>query len=170
MIQRLTFFLGHPTRAMTIMLSALLVSSGIGAAMSRRIASSKHGNIVWWLVPAGAALAAAASHFVLPGCIGFAYGARVALSLVVVVPLGVLMGLPFPLGIERIRGAGESLVPWAFGVNAFFTVLAAALAPLLALETGLSALLAAAVGIYALAAVAWRQRWDRKREAWGPPI
>ena len=157
-IQRLTFFLGHPTRAMTVVLSALLVSSGIGAALSRRIGASNRSSVALWLVPVGAIAVAAASFWLLPRWVGMGYSARVVVSLALVAPLGVLMGIPFPLGLERLRSRGDALVPWAFGVNAFFTVIAAAVAPLMALETGLSALLVAAACAYAVVGVAWR-RW-----------
>jgi hypothetical protein len=48
------------------------------------------------------------------------------------------------------------LIPWAWGVNACASVIAAILATVLAMHFGFAAVVVFAVALYALAAAAWR--------------
>lgn len=151
LIQRCTFFLGDPTRAMAVVISVLLLSSGAGSALSGRLA--RRGREMVGVAGVGALLFAGVSAFLLPHGVGLGVGVRMSLAAAMLAPLGFAMGMPFPLGLERVRAQGQALVPWAFGVNAFFTVIAAAVAPLVALETGLSALLLIASVAYGFGAL-----------------
>lgn len=152
LLQRLTFLLGHPSYALTVVLAGLLASSGLGAAASRRLARASR-----WLrvaLPAALAAAALASQLLVPRLLALGFGARLALSIALLFPLGFLMGMPFPLGLDRIRERGAGLVAWAFAVNGFFTVVAASLAIVLAMASGFSALLYIAAAIYLVALLA----------------
>ncbi|MCA9639123.1 MAG: hypothetical protein KC492_00480, partial [Myxococcales bacterium] len=137
LIQRLSFLLGHPTYGLSIVLSGLLAASGVGALVSQRLTSAR------WLrfaVPLVVVAVGALSWRLLPSLVGQSFGVRVAVSLGAIVPLGFLLGMPFPRGIKLLGARSVQLVPWAFGVNAFFTVLASAVAPLFALVLGFSTL------------------------------
>ena len=147
LIQRLTFFLGHPTNALAVVLAALLVSSGVGSALSERLSRRSLST----LIPALLMVAATASHWVLPTLVGMPLTSRVAIALVLVSLVGVALGMPFPQGLRELRDGREALIPWAFGVNAFVTVVAAAVAPLAALEVGFSVLFLAAAVVYIVA-------------------
>lgn len=158
LLQRLTFFLGHPTYALSVVLSALLVSSGLGSMVSRHALTQRLWRVYPLVLAGTIVLGALVSYFVLPATIGLPFGQRLVLSLALVVPLGFLMGMPFPSGIERLREIAPKLVPWAFGTNAFFTVVASAVAPILSMEIGLSALFLVAAGVYLLAFTVGRFR------------
>ena len=67
------------------------------------------------------------------------------------------MGMPFPLVLARLRTVAPALVPWAWGVNGCASVVAAALAGLLAMGLGARALMLLGVLAYLLAAVAQRR-------------
>jgi hypothetical protein len=47
-----------------------------------------------------------------------------------------LMGMMFPLGLRKLSEGRESHIPWACGVDSFFSVTAASLAILISLEAG----------------------------------
>ncbi|MGE0321334.1 MAG: hypothetical protein AB7K71_20920 [Polyangiaceae bacterium] len=148
LIQRLSFLLGHPTYGLSIVLSGLLAASGVGAMVSQRLASAR------WLrfaVPCVVLAVAGLSWRVLPTLVGQGFGVRVAVSLCAIVPLGFLLGMPFPRGIKLLGARSVQLVPWAFGVNAFFTVLASAVAPMFALVMGFSMLFVLAALSYVAA-------------------
>jgi hypothetical protein len=74
---------------------------------------------------------------------------RAALVVVVVAPVSVALGLPFPLGLSR-AGAG-GFMPWAWGLNGAFSVVSTPLANLIALQMGYSSVLIAALSLYVLA-------------------
>src|SRR5205823_6029416 len=94
-LQRLTFFLGHPSHALGIVLSGLLVSSGIGAALSPRLESER---LLTTVLPLALGACALVSYRALPLLVGLPFAARVALSLALLFPLGLCMGMPFPRG------------------------------------------------------------------------
>jgi hypothetical protein len=156
-LQKLTFFLGHPTYALSVVLAGMLVSSGIGAALSRRLRPDAANQLLPAALIAVLPAAGLVSRFVLPSFLHLAFPARVLLALALLVPSGLLMGMPFPIGIERLRVKWPSAVPWAFGVNAFATVLASSLSTLLAMEAGFTLLFLLAAVAYAAAFAALRR-------------
>jgi hypothetical protein len=133
LIQQFILFLGHPTYSMTSVLFSLLFFSAIGSAMSMKIPLLKAIfmlTILSMLVP-----------FLLPALFrivpGLPLAGKLALSSIAIAPLGFLMGIPFPAGINRLslQGAG-SMIPWAWGINGATSVIASVLAALLAISLG----------------------------------
>ncbi|MGH7150279.1 MAG: SAM-dependent methyltransferase, partial [Planctomycetota bacterium] len=155
-LQKLTFFLGHPIYALSVVLAGMLLSSGIGAALSRRLSARAADRLLPALLLVLLPACGFASHYVLPAFLDLPFTARVALSLLFLVPCGALMGMPFPIGIERLRARSPAAIPWAFGVNAFATVLASSLSTLLAMEAGFTLLFLLAAAAYAGAFAALR--------------
>jgi hypothetical protein len=145
LLQRFILFLGHPAYAMAAVLFALLLFSGLGSLLSRRVPLS----LVLGLLPAlvgGYALG-------LPVLFEAALAAPLAVRLVVAVaalaPAGLLMGMPFPQGLALLEHRAPGLVGWAWGVNGAVSVVASILAALLALSAGFSAVLALGAACYA---------------------
>jgi len=58
------------------------------------------------------------------------------------------MGMPFPLGLVALAEGAEDLVPWAWGINGFASVVAAILATLLAIHFGFRAVVLLAAALY----------------------
>jgi hypothetical protein len=94
---------------------------------------------------------------VLPHVFGWLLGAglpiRVAASVIVLAPLGFLMGVPFPAGIRLTGRIAPALVPWAWAVNGCASVLSSILAVMIAISYGFSRVLIAGGLAYALALV-----------------
>ncbi len=61
---------------------------------------------------------------------------RISITALFLAPVGFFMGMPFPKGIEIISRAEEKLVPWAWGVNGAFSVVAGVTAALIAISYG----------------------------------
>jgi hypothetical protein len=105
---------------------------------------------------AGIALIAGAYLVLLPPLFNAAAGlsdpARILVSVALIAPLAVLMGMPFPLGLRRVATDAPGFLPWAWGINGFASVLSAVLATLLAIHFGFSAVIAIAILLYAAAA------------------
>jgi hypothetical protein len=86
--------------------------------------------------------------------LGFALAWRVAVSIALLAPVGLLLGMPFPIGL-RLLGEEESLlVPWAWAVNAFFTVIGSVSAMILGMILGFTAVEMIAAACYGTALVA----------------
>lgn len=155
LIQQFTLFLGRPIFATALALSGLLAASGAGSWYSSRWNAVSRKTV---LVPlAIAVLLAAYTLFLLPAlrsAVGMEGGAKLALLLLAIVPLGFLMGMPFPLGIRHLSESEGRGIPWAWGVNGYFSVISTALATIIAVEAGFSWVMALAGAAYALAGAA----------------
>lgn len=81
---------------------------------------------------------------------------RIVIAVAVLVPLGVLLGMPFPLGLQIVSGDADALVPWAWGVNGFFTVIGTVSALILGMAWGFKLVLLLGAGCYVLSLVALR--------------
>jgi hypothetical protein len=83
---------------------------------------------------------------------GLSVPARIAATLALTAPLAFCMGMPFPLGLDRIAKADADFVPWAWGLNGCASVASAPAATLLSMHLGITTTIQVAVGLYVLAA------------------
>jgi hypothetical protein len=132
LIQKLILFLDRPIYAFSIVVASLLVSSGVGSLLSGRapwsfalLAVSVLAFIYPWVIGK-----------VFPGLIGLPLALRVIVAGVILSPLGLLMGIPFPRGIREVSERWPNLIPWAWGVNGSLSVVGSILAAMLALSFG----------------------------------
>ena len=152
-MQKFILFLGHPTLALSVVLFALLTASGVGSFLSNRLTppgvDPRRGQKL--VIPALAVLVLI-YMLVLPpafqAALGWALPARVAMSVLLLAPLGLLMGMPFPLGIRLVTQTNEPLVPWAWGVNGCAAVVGSILSVMLAQSFGFTAVLGIALVVY----------------------
>jgi predicted MFS family arabinose efflux permease len=85
---------------------------------------------------------------------------RIAVTFVVLAPLGLCLGMFMPLGlgaVGRLTHLQREYVAWGWAVNGFASVCGAVLSTLLSMEFGFRVVMAFAVIVYALAVVALRQ-------------
>ena len=78
--------------------------------------------------------------------------ARIVISTLLIAPLAFCMGMPFPLGLERVGLQTPDFVPWAWGINGCASVISAVSATLLAIQFGFGIVVLAALLLYLLAA------------------
>jgi hypothetical protein len=74
----------------------------------------------------------------------------------------VALGLPFPLGLNQTGSTG--FLPWAWGLNGAFSVVATPLANLIAREAGFTWVLLCATILYGIALVTFPAM--RKTSVW----
>jgi len=155
-IQRFVLFLGHPTYALTVVIFLMLLASGGGSLISRRW--TPLGRAIW--LPLLAIIAALLLYVaVLPGLldrfVGVAFPFKVLISGVLLVPLGLAMGMPFPTGLRTLaipkERSAEHSIEWAWAMNAASSVLGSVLAIVIAIEFGLNITLACGAAAYGLA-------------------
>jgi len=151
MIQRLILFLGHPTYSLTVVLFCFLFFAGIGSLSSGRWADRPSAGIRW-SVTLLSALALIYGTFLLdytlPALLHFPLWARIGFAIALLAPLNVLMGIPFPLGLTRLKATSPELVPWAIGANGGAGVIGSILAVVIAMETGFTEVAFVAVLTY----------------------
>jgi len=162
-IQRFVLFLGHPTYALTVVIFLLMVSSGAGSLFSR----------VWlprtemaWL-PLLLVLITLLMYVIflpsrLAALVGMSLEYRLLVSAVLLIPLGFMMGMPFPTGLRALaatpapefpagEGANDNAVEWAWAMNAAASVLGSVSAMVIAIQFGLTVTLACGAVAYLLA-------------------
>jgi hypothetical protein len=155
LLQRLGVFLGHPNYALSIVLAALLFSTGLGSLWSGTIVRALRG--LHFTAYALSFLLLAIYAVVVPSLqrgLALPFGIRAAAAVAVVLPLGVLLGVFMPHGLERLKATAPALIPWAWGVNGIFSVLAPVASVAFSITWGASVLFVAAVPLYLAAAFA----------------
>jgi len=152
-MQKLTLFLGHPLYSITVTLFSVLIFTGLGSQLSgsRFEALSKR----LWVVPAGLTLLLIAFIFISPQLVNlfihFPLPVRIAITVLVLAPISMMLGVPFPYGIRLLNVQNPSIIPWAWAVNGCCTVIGAIVAVILSMQFGFTIVLIAAGLIYVVA-------------------
>ena len=157
LIQRFVLFLGHPTYALTVVIFLMLLASGAGSLNARRWRPELRTLRPILLTVMAAVLAyVGLLPLVLKTLVGLPFAAKLLISGVLIVPLGFIMGTPFPTGLRLMDASGISgagLTEWAWAMNASASVLGSVLAMVVALHFGLNVTLLCGSFGYAVAAL-----------------
>ncbi len=159
MIQRLVRFLGYPTYSLTVTLASILVFTGIGALISKRLAGRR------WLMPVILAVLVVITIFYEMGLdnltdslLDESLAVRVIVSLIVLAPLGLCLGMFMPLGLSlvaKMSAHADEYIAWSWAVNGFFSVIGSVLTTILSMSFGFSTVQYLALVVYAIAALAY---------------
>jgi hypothetical protein len=171
LIQRFVLFLGFPTYALSVVLFALLLWSGLGSLLAGRVGDARRALTIALTL---SCLVIAASAFgllpLLAALIDLPFSLRVALTVLLLAPAGIPLGMAMPLGLGRLAELHPAGVAWAWGVNGVASVVASAGAITVAIVAGFPTATLVALACYAGALVhvvigAWPQRApaDRRR-------
>ena len=156
LLRRFTLFLGHPIYSLAVILFALLVFTGFGSLWADRSAPGREKRL---LVRGILALLLLLAGYLLwlPGLLqawmGLPLVLRAVLAVLLVAPLGLLLGLPLPLGMRHFH-RDQHAVPWSWGINSATSVLGALLAAVVAMNFGFNLTLVVGGGLYVLALAA----------------
>jgi hypothetical protein len=160
LIQRLVLFLGYPTLSLTVTLAAILIFTGIGALLSERVVHRSReampillGVLALLTVFYHSGLDAMSATF-----LSQEMPVRIALVLVVLAPLGLVLGMFMPLGlgvVGRITSHQQEYVAWSWAVNGFFSVIGSVLTTILSMMIGFRSVLILAFGTYLVAVAAF---------------
>jgi len=160
LLQRFVLLLGHPVYSLTVTLFSLLLGTGVGSFLSRRIGESRvRARLLSALI--GVAVLGLVAIVALPPIIRAAIGAtlpaRIGLVVALLFPAGLLMGIPLPAGVRLLARRQPDLLPWAWAMNGALSVLGATLAVFIAMNWGFSiALLAGSAAYVGAAGLAFR--------------
>jgi hypothetical protein len=154
--QQFILFLGHPTYALSVILFSVLIFSGIGSFLSGKFQHRLQGRIA--LVVLGIAILGILYTIGLKPLfakfLDWALPARIALSVVFLAPIGLLMGMPFPLGIRLVNQISPTSIPWAWGINGYTSVLGSVLTVMIGMAYGFNTVLILAVSVYVVGMLA----------------
>ena len=143
-IQKLILFLGHPSYSMSAVIFSFLLSSGLGSYFSRKIfpvfdrTIMKKFLIILIILGGLSIFQFYLSDIIFKLSSGSNLPIKFIISFLFIFPLGFLMGIPFPSGIRILSSKEESLIPWAWAVNSFSSVINSVNAQFIALLLGYS--------------------------------
>ena len=159
LIGQASLWLHDRTSAFALVLTGMLVFSGLGSLLADRV-DGQPGRLPGRAVAIVTLVAMVWIGAVLLGLrplmlatLSLPFAARAALVLVVAAPVSLALGLPFPLGLSRLGGGG--MLPWAWALNGAFSVVATPLANLIAREAGYNWVLLCAAMLYVLAFISF---------------
>ncbi|MBK9216043.1 MAG: hypothetical protein IPM59_10670 [Chloracidobacterium sp.] len=140
MIQKLSVFLGHPVYALGILLFTIIASTGVGSLLSDRLPITR--SRFWKLAPVLTAVMIVTQKFILSALvermITEPITTKALLCVLVIFPLGMMMGCFFPTGMRIFRPLVADDTPWFWALNGIFGVLSSALAVFVSIYFGIS--------------------------------
>ncbi len=158
LIQKLSFFVADPIFAVSIVITSMLIISGLGSLWSGRLpffrnvdgtANRRRGVRV-----AAVGIAASLLFYIfglsplIRAALGLPFVVRALIAVVVVAPAAFFMGMPFPNGLASLERSRERLIPWAMGMNGALSVTGSVTAKLVSIAWGFPAVLTLALLLY----------------------
>ncbi len=152
LIQKSILSMEHPTYAFTLVVLSLLIFSSLGSIYSRKVWMGRRWMLIFLF---GCAIVTTIFYDPIQVyTLGWPMVTRSLILGLSLAPLGILMGVPFPIGLAWLEDAGSALVPWAWAVNGCASVMAAVLAAIIVLSTNFSVVLLLGALFYGIAALA----------------
>ena len=144
--------LGSPVLAAALVITSLLIASGLGSVWSDRIQFTTSTQRRAVVIIAGGLLATSLLlAWFTPLARTWPVAAGIMLLLAIVTALGAALGTAFPLGLRWLEATTPAHVPWAWAVNGCISVATPAGAMMLAMHSGFGALFTAGAAAYAIA-------------------
>lgn len=138
-LQRFSVFLGHPIYSLSIVLFSLILSTGIGSLVSDYFGIEKKARFILWSLAVGGYILS--QVFWAPPLLlsfdGSSLAFRAIVTVLVVLPAGLLMGFGFPTGMRFISAVDRRPTPWFWGINGASAVLASAVAVATSISSGI---------------------------------
>jgi hypothetical protein len=137
LIKYFSLYLGHPIYSASTVISIMLISSGLGSRYSEKLGLFVKPHLrVLGLVAVIALIYSLILGPLLSGTVGFETATKVALTIIIIGMPAFFMGMPFPLGLKKLDSKHKEVVPWAWGVNGFASVISVSLAVVFSVEFG----------------------------------
>ena len=161
LLQNLTLLVGHPIYTLSVLLFTLLAFGGIGSALSRRFS-------IWKACVAVAIIGgieALALPKLVPMLLWLPLWGRIAVAIVLIAPLGLAMGMPFPRGLRESGQGSLAAPPFYWGLNGIMSVIGSVVTVFVALMAGFQAAMLMGSACYVIAAIASRTAFGEQGAA-----
>jgi len=139
LLQKYQLYIGQPIYTYAIILSSILVASGLGSYYSGKLAM-RYKNLLSRIIPAIIGMLIL-YYLVIPplfdSTLYLHLSIRLMIAAISIFPVGFMLGMPFPTGMKYLQNFTH-LIPWAWGINSFFTVIGTTIALILGMALGFS--------------------------------
>jgi hypothetical protein len=150
-IKQFVLLYGDPVVSFTMVLSGMLVFSGVGGFVSQRL-TERALVVSLALLVTLLALSAPATVWLTQAILPYPIAMHFVIGLVWLAVPGVLTGLPFPLAMRHLLKTPSSRA-YAWTANGCASVLASIAAAQLALSRGITAIVIGAAAVYSVALI-----------------
>lgn len=152
LFQKFILYLGSPTIALSILLGSLLVGMGVGSFWGGKIYSKdivKRFKIISGLIVIAGVILYIIYPVILNELLAYGLALRSVVCFVLLLPFGLLLGIPFPTGIQMLKqNKLVKYIPWMYGVNGIMSVLGSVIAVILSMTFGFTTSFFAGLSMY----------------------
>lgn len=150
-LYRFILYLGNPIYSFSVILAGILFSLGLGSLVSDKLCDARRLNLRTIAVLCVAILVAGYAYipWVITQTLGMDLAWRILLAFVIILPTGFILGMMFPQGIRLVGRINQDLLPLAWGLNGYLSVIGSALSIYLAPIVGFSGLSFIGAALYA---------------------
>jgi predicted membrane-bound spermidine synthase len=148
-LQRFMLFLGHPTYSTMVVIFSFLLFAGIGSFISNGLKS--HIKIILLMIVGVLVCYNLMLYSIFNLLLGLDIRIRILISILLLSIVGVLMGMPFPIGMRLLGFRYKELIPFCWSLNGVFSVLGSILSLILAMNIGFTKTIFVAITFYFVA-------------------
>jgi hypothetical protein len=166
-IQKLSIFLGHPTLSLTVVLGTLLFSSGLGSFLFQTAGFAPlagNARAILLSLVLGLLLYQLVSSAMIELFSASGVTVKILMTIAIISPIGILLGMALPLGMDRTAAENNQMIAWMWGINGAASVLGSISAVLFAMYIGISFVYQLVIACYAIA-LACSMAWGKRRTA-----
>ena len=150
LLQNLTLLVCHPIYTLSLLLFSLLAFGGIGSALSSRVSMWKACIAVAII----GGIEALALPKLVPALLWLPLWGRIVVAILMIAPLGLAMGMPFPRGLRESGEGSLAAPPFYWGLNGIMSVIGSVATVFVALMAGFQAAMLMGSACYVVAALA----------------
>lgn len=153
-IQKFILILDKPAYSLAVILFSLMLSAGLGSYVSSKV-EIKLKYVVLFLV-VYIFLFVAGSRFAVDFIIAKDLWQRFLYTVLLVIPLGFFMGMPFPKGIAAVKEKRGEIIPWVWAINGCASVIGSIAAVIISIHLGFLVVIVLSAVMYVLALVSYK--------------
>ncbi len=157
LMNKFSLYLGHPAYSLSVVLFSILFFSGLGSWIGSRV---KRSNMVLFWAIFSMVLIGVVYYLcmdkILLLTLKWGILKRVLVTFLLIMPLALCMGVPFPTALKTLGEKYNYFIPWAWGVNGVSSVLGSVLSLVISQTFGFWKTLLVALILYLFAFVFFR--------------
>ena len=154
LIQRYNLYLGHPVYSLAVILVSVLAFSGVGSAITGLVPDKHLKSFLALACTLAIGMAIGlqwAWPWFLEQTLGLALPTRIGLAVVSLIPVGLVLGMPYPTALRLVSKRHADKLPWIWAVNGAASVLGSILAFAMAMAVGFQTVMVIGAICYAAA-------------------
>jgi hypothetical protein len=154
-IQKFILVLGNPAYSVAVILFALMLSAGLGSFTISRIKIDMLWVVLFIVLYIGAFVFL--SGYIQDFIVSKTLWERLLYSVLLILPLGFFMGMPFPNGLSKAKERKPEIIPWLWAINGCASVVGSISAVIVSIHFGFLIVLGISALLYTGALVIYKR-------------